>query len=116
MSRCWLWTGHVGSDGYGAVRVNGRLFRAHRLAYTVFVGPIPDGCVLHHLCDEKTCINPEHLAPMPLADHMRHHNPLRETCARGHSMTNAMTNPSRRGRACRVCFNAARRARQEKNR
>lgn len=60
---CWLWKGHVGDDGYGKITRKGRTKRAHRLAYEVWVGPIPEDMLLRHSCDTPLCINPEHLEP-----------------------------------------------------
>ena len=59
---CWLWTGATDACGYGIVRgLDGRVIRAHRLAWQLAVGPIPtDRCVLHH-CDNPRCQNPAHL-------------------------------------------------------
>ena len=61
---CWTWVGPVRDDGYGGSRVNGKKFIAHRLAYELFVGPIPQGKQLDHLCHHKLCVNPEHLRPV----------------------------------------------------
>jgi hypothetical protein len=47
---CWLWTGTRRRDGYGLVSVGGKQQRAHRVSYELFVGPIPTGLVLDHLC------------------------------------------------------------------
>lgn len=61
---CWLWTGPMGNDGYGRLRVggwNGKRVRAHRHAYELVRGPIPDGAEVCHRCDVPRCINPEHL-------------------------------------------------------
>ena len=61
---CWLWQGYVSPDtGYGSIGVNGRTRRVHRVAYEVFVGPIPDGCDLNHTCEHRSCINVGHLEP-----------------------------------------------------
>ncbi len=56
---CWLWT--AASDGeYGQFRMGDRKLLAHRVAYTLAFGPIPNGlCVLHH-CDVRRCVNPAH--------------------------------------------------------
>jgi len=60
MSGCWLWTG-ARANGYGALRVNMAMMKAHRGAWVVWRGAIPeDRCVLHR-CDTPACINPDHL-------------------------------------------------------
>lgn len=70
---CWLWTCGVDRRGYGLAWVNGRRERAARIAFKVFVGPIPDDYDMHHTCPHRRCINPEHLRPMPHGEHMRLH-------------------------------------------
>lgn len=60
---CWLWTAAVSSNGYGAIKKPGgygRLY-AHRVAYELTYGPIPDGFYVCHRCDNPPCCNPSHL-------------------------------------------------------
>jgi hypothetical protein len=61
---CWVWFGAKNDSGYGVMNVNGKRERAHRVAYEAFVGPIPKGLVIDHLCREKRCVNWRHLDPV----------------------------------------------------
>lgn len=67
---CWLWTGHRDNDGYGGF---GKGLLAHRWSYEYFVGSIPKGHDVDHLCRNRACVHPEHLEPVS----------HRENCHRG---------------------------------
>lgn len=58
---CILWPGRCDRNGYGIISV-GEHKKAHRLIYTLFVGPIPPGMVVMHSCDTPGCVNPAHLS------------------------------------------------------
>lgn len=60
-SGCWEWQGTINDRGYGHIRVNYKRLRAHRWAYEQTYGPIPDGLIVCHRCDNPICCNPEHL-------------------------------------------------------
>lgn len=118
---CWEWTGARTRNGYGHVKVGGIHWMAHRYAYTVQVGPIPDGLQLDHLCRNRACINPAHLEPVSHGENLRRGRvgryKLKNTkCPSGHPYSghNLVVRRLRDGRTCRVCrtcLNARRRAR-----
>src|SRR3990167_2802721 len=67
---CVIWTGVYAKGGYGQMKVDGQMRRAHRVAYQVHVGPIPDGLVLDHLCRERGCINWRHVEPVTISENV----------------------------------------------
>lgn len=68
---CWLWSGTVNTDGYGIVQHGGRSWIAHRLAYSAFIGAVPAGLVVDHLCRVRSCVNPSHLEPVTNVENLR---------------------------------------------
>ena len=63
---CWQWLAARNAYGYGVIGIPGthRTQLVHRLAYETWVGPIPDGLDLDHLCRNRACVRPEHLEPV----------------------------------------------------
>lgn len=68
-SPCWVWQRYRTEKGYGRLGrpVYGER-RVHRITYAHFVGPIPAGLTLDHLCCVKACCNPKHLEPVTDAE------------------------------------------------
>ena len=108
-SRCWLWTGRKMPNGYGKFRVPGEAKEraVHRILYEHYVGPIPDGQQLDHLCRVRSCCNPPHFEPVTPAENtlrQEHHHRGKDTCPKGHPYTPENTRRDKRGsRHCKTC-------------
>ena len=68
---CWLWTGSLYGWGHGSLRNGAKLEGAHRVAWQLYRGPIPDGKLVLHMCDVPSCVNPAHLYIGTWADNVR---------------------------------------------
>lgn len=103
---CWLWTGGT-SHGYGAF--DRRQFgtgSAHRIAYMLVVGPIPERTEPDHLCRVKLCVNPAHLEPVPHLDNVRRgERPVanKGACVHGHPYDPNFRRSSTGAYLCPVC-------------
>lgn len=119
---CIVWTASGNGAGYGAMYIaKGKRVLAHRWSYEYYVGPIPDGLVLDHLCRNPKCVNPEHLeAVTQRVNTLRGKAPTainaaKTHCLLGHEYTPENTLIRNGKRSCRVCKNAANKAYHQNN-
>lgn len=103
---CWVWQGsQFRPNGYG--RYAGQY--AHRLAYSLFKGAIPQGLQIDHLCRNKLCVNPAHLEAVTgrvntlRGQTLPAQNLAKTHCVRGHAFTAENTRVWKGERICRAC-------------
>lgn len=115
---CWEYAKYsqpARTDGYRqiGVRLAEGQFRqvmAHRVAYEMLVGPIPDGMQLDHLCRNRCCVNPEHLEPVTCRENLMRgtghaaRNAAKTHCPQGHPYDDENTGFNKSGgRYCKTC-------------
>lgn len=102
---CHHWVGPTYRRGYGEFYSEGARYAAHRVAYTWWRGPIPDGLVIDHLCRIPGCVNPEHLEAVTNAENVRRgaRGELKTHCVNGHPLTPDNLYPTPGRRACKTC-------------
>lgn len=119
---CFRWVGALTGAGYGVLKLDGRTVYAHRLAYEVASGPVPEGRELDHVrargCVHRDCCNPAHLEAVPHTVNVRRGvNSTKTHCPRGHEYTAANTYEQsangHRKRKCRACHRDAERTRYQ---
>ena len=106
---CWEWTGKVATTGYGRIKIDGREHGAHRVAYRLAFGEIPEGLQVHHRCENRRCVRPEHLEAVTIRTNVLLGRGItavqarQRQCKRGHEFTPANTYVHRGLRHCRAC-------------
>ena len=68
---CWEWTASRQKFGHGLFKVGNKVEKAHRISYEFHIGPIPEGLMVRHKCDNPPCVRPEHLELGTRADNVR---------------------------------------------
>lgn len=111
---CWIWTG-AKTKGYGKLRIDQSTWmQAHRLAYEIIVGEIPEGLELDHSCRNHSCVNPDHLEPVTTrvntlrGEGLAAINARKKRCKHGHPLSGANVYTHREKNAthrkCRACM------------
>jgi hypothetical protein len=107
---CWLWTGKIDVWGYGSIGYRNYTCNAHRFSYELYHGEIPPKHFIHHLCENKHCVNPMHLEMMLHGEHTRLHA-TKPICKNGHIIAKYGRNKSGK---CNGCMEVKEMLRSEK--
>ena len=107
---CWIWRASCTGEGYGQVTKNGTTYLAHRFSYEYFVGPIPRGLQIDHLCRVRNCVRPSHLEAVTAYENNRRSssftakNMTKTHCHRGHRLSlDNLQKTSYGKRICKKC-------------
>ena len=124
LGQCWQWLGMPHRSGYGRHKAGERVVYAHRFAYELLVGPIPDNLQIDHLCRNTMCVRPGHLEPVDQRTNMNRGvgagaaNHRKTHCPKGHALSGPnlyrwrIERTGTWGRRCRTCHNEYRRKRR----
>lgn len=110
-NKCWIWTGGWTGAGYGQFTINKKKVTTHRWFYSQFIGEIPEGYQVDHLCRQIKCCNPWHLeAVTPKVNYLRGNgspavNARKTHCIYGHPLSGDNLVMDRTSRQCRICNN-----------
>lgn len=111
---CWEWTAAT-TDGYSTFYFLGATRAGHRVSYELFVGEIPEGMQIDHLCNVRRCVNPEHLAIVTGRENLNRRvlprgaetfHGRKTHCPKGHPYDEANTIHGQGSRTCRTCRRA----------
>lgn len=111
-SGCWNFTSSISRTNNGRFYYNYKCWDAYVIGYILLGGEIPKGYLLHHICENRLCVNPEHLMPVTRVEHQADLSPThlayinkhKTHCKRGHPYTEEnLVKGNIKGRSCRIC-------------
>src|SRR6266436_3987369 len=106
-NECWVWKGSKTGSGYGQIWVDGKHVTAHRISHELFIGPIPEGHAVDHLCRNRLCVQPDHLQALDHYANWSQWNLSKTHCINGHPYDEQNTYRVRGERQCRICRRGA---------
>jgi len=102
---CWIWIFGLNSSGYGSITYQGNQMGAHRASYVAFNGLIPEKFDVHHVCNNRFCVNPYHLKAVTHSENMSAQGPRarKDFCKNGHALSADNVYEWNGNRGCRIC-------------
>lgn len=102
---CRYWLGSKNQDGYGMMSFQGTTRLVHNVAYELYIGPVPEGKELDHICRNRWCINHHHLEPVTHKENgLRGSFHQKQFCVRGHPRNSQNLQTTASGKTdCRLC-------------
>ena len=106
---CWIWLRGVNSNGYGSISYKGKPYGAHRASYMAYFGDDPEGLDIHHKCNNRLCVNPDHLDAVTHSENICEQKPRKRktVCKNGHSLTGDNLYEWNGNRGCKTCRSEA---------
>jgi hypothetical protein len=109
---CWPFMSSIGKSGCGRFFYHGQCRDAYKIGYELLVGPIPEDKHLHHICENRRCVNPAHLEVVSVRDHFVNRSPKHITyinsrkthCPQGHPLVDGNLVKFRQNKNQRVCL------------